>query len=135
MLRRASRHGGGQDVLPAGAGFAVAGGTTRPGVLLDQLEQTLAVADEAREQRSVARPPDRVELLAGTRPKALAEEASPNGSRPEPAPVPEPAEPVRRFVVQEHHARRLHWDFRLERDGVMVSWALWLLRRGYKLRA
>jgi bifunctional non-homologous end joining protein LigD len=48
----------------------------------------------------------------------------------DPAKTPEPmggsastdALPV--FVIQEHHARALHWDFRLEHDGVLVSWAL-----------
>ncbi|OCI32015.1 ATP-dependent DNA ligase [Oerskovia enterophila] len=47
-----------------------------------------------------------------------------------PEPVPGTAEPAdgspggNSFVIQEHHARRLHWDFRLEHDGVLVSWAL-----------
>ena len=29
-----------------------------------------------------------------------------------------------RFVIHEHSARRLHWDLRLEHDGVLASWAL-----------
>jgi len=43
---------------------------------------------------------------------------------PEPMPDAAAATDGRRFVVQEHHATRLHWDLRLERDGVAVSWAI-----------
>src|SRR5580658_2684047 len=51
-----------------------------------------------------------------------------------PAKTPEPMGPkagqsgkkgsAPRFVIQEHHARALHWDLRLEHQGVFVSWAL-----------
>jgi bifunctional non-homologous end joining protein LigD len=45
---------------------------------------------------------------------------------PEPVPADRPeARPLgNSFVIQEHHARRLHYDFRLEHDGVLVSWAI-----------
>ena len=46
---------------------------------------------------------------------------------PEPVPEHDP-DPVAaasdQFVIQEHHARSLHWDVRLERDGALASWAV-----------
>ncbi len=44
----------------------------------------------------------------------------------EPRGTPQPSAPgaAPRFVVQRHRARRLHYDFRLEIDGVLVSWAV-----------
>jgi bifunctional non-homologous end joining protein LigD len=66
--------------------------------------------DEYRGKRDASRTPEPV-------PEAAPEDGAGSGAEAD-----RPAVGI--FVVQEHHARRLHWDFRLERDGVLVSWAL-----------
>jgi bifunctional non-homologous end joining protein LigD len=44
---------------------------------------------------------------------------------PEPAPEADAAGPgAPRFVVQEHSARSMHWDLRLEHEGTLASWAV-----------
>jgi bifunctional non-homologous end joining protein LigD len=85
----------------------------RDGDLLAGLDDTVVLPDKLTTYRSMRDP----------------------GRTPEPVPSAPPvvgttAEGRRlggsgdRFVIQEHHARRLHYDFRLERDGVLVSWAV-----------
>ncbi|MDJ0338958.1 non-homologous end-joining DNA ligase [Cryobacterium sp. PH31-O1] len=64
--------------------------------------------------------PDRLTVYRGKRDAA---------KTPEPVPAAPTAASNRQtigrsFVIQEHHARSLHWDFRLEHEGVLVSWAL-----------
>jgi DNA ligase D-like protein (predicted 3'-phosphoesterase) len=75
----------------------------------------------ARKDDDRAAGSDKLAAYRGKRDAAKTPEPVPagdgNGEGPRPGGDP-------RFVVQEHHARRLHWDLRLERDGVLVSWAV-----------
>lgn len=72
----------------------------RDGDLLVDLDEKIDALSEYRRKRDPARTPEPI-------PRTAAQGGEGNS-----------------FVVQEHHARRLHYDFRLERDGVMVSWAV-----------
>jgi bifunctional non-homologous end joining protein LigD len=83
--------------------------------------------DEVLER--VARDGDLLAALDGDMPLGdrLTKYRSMRDASKTPEPVPS-AKPLigqgNTFVIQEHHARRLHYDFRLERDGVLVSWAV-----------
>ena len=59
----------------------------------------------------------------GSRPIARSATSTSPPSRPA-RPLPRRSPDGRRFVVQRHRASRLHYDFRLEDDGVLVSWAV-----------
>jgi bifunctional non-homologous end joining protein LigD len=76
---------------------------------------------------SRSRPPSRDPLAPYRGKRDFGRTPEPSGTAaPEPsgaAGVPAAGE-ARRFVVQRHRASRLHYDFRLEIDGVLVSWAV-----------
>lgn len=85
---------------------------------LDQVIARMKRRKDPMAELSTARPAD----------DRLASYRSMRDAAKTPEPVPDQAGGAEgggnSFVIQEHHARRLHWDFRLERDGVLVSWAL-----------
>jgi len=68
-------------------------------------------------------------MATSTRSKKLAEYQAKRDFTKTPEPsgrerVPKAPKGGHRFVVQRHRARRLHYDLRLEHDGVLLSWAV-----------
>lgn len=109
-------------------------GTTEPRVAVPRTWRELAAKDlrHLTMDEVVARMKRRKDPLAGLDPAPesddrLATYRSKRDAGRTPEPVPSAAagpSDGQTFVIQEHHASHLHWDFRLEHDGVLVSWAL-----------
>jgi bifunctional non-homologous end joining protein LigD len=83
---------------------------------------TLARSGSSPIAQASAAGPDKLAQYRSMRDATKTPEPVPSGSAA-PA-IVDSEHPGRTFVIQEHHARRLHYDFRLERDGVLVSWAV-----------
>src|SRR5436309_2931182 len=66
-----------------------------------------------------ARPVPKAGLVEYRRKRDFRQTPEPSGS-----PSPSRRERDRIFVIQKHAARRLHYDFRLELDGTLKSWAI-----------
>jgi bifunctional non-homologous end joining protein LigD len=85
----------------------------RPGALIATLPVTLPQWDRMPDKPA----PDLDQLLRYRQKRDFSKTPEPESGAPR-------AADDLTFVVQQHRATRMHWDFRLEVDGVLVSWAV-----------
>ncbi|WP_022869906.1 ATP-dependent DNA ligase [Yaniella halotolerans] len=82
------------------------------GDLLEPLAKTAGTSETA----SAATPRDRLEVYRSKRDSERTSEPIPHSHGTSGDELT--------FVIQEHHAQALHWDFRLEYEGILASWAV-----------
>ncbi|CEA07161.1 Putative DNA ligase-like protein/MT0965 [Arthrobacter saudimassiliensis] len=124
VLDRLETLGDPLEGLEQGGGDA---GELSEDALAEAVDRPEAGDDEAGDEADAAAGDDAAGDGGSDRPDRLRKYRSMRDPQKTPEPVPAEPAPAREgnsFVIQEHHARRLHWDFRLEHDGVLVSWAL-----------
>ncbi len=108
--------------IPAGSTWL------KPGLVTEVGYQNLTEDARLRAPRFIRLRSDKTPLnctIAQVRPLTLEDYSAKRNFSKSPEPVGEGAKPKgNSYVVQEHHASHLHWDLRLERDGVLKSWAV-----------
>jgi DNA ligase D-like protein (predicted ligase)/DNA ligase D-like protein (predicted 3'-phosphoesterase) len=108
--------------IPAGSTWL------KPGIVAEVGYQNLTDDDRLRAPRFIRLRTDKTPrdcTLSQVRPLTLEDYNAKRNFSKSPEPVGEGAKPKgNSYVVQEHHASHLHWDLRLERDGVLKSWAV-----------
>ena len=100
----------------------------RPGIVAEVGYQNLTDDNRLRAPRFIRLRTDKTPrdcTLSQVRPLTLEEYNTKRHFSKSPEPFGEGGKPKgNSYVVQEHHASHLHWDLRLERDGVLKSWAV-----------
>jgi len=100
----------------------------RPGIVAEVGYQNLTDDDRLRAPRFIRLRSDKTPLdctITQVKPVTLKEYKAKRNFSKSPEPLGEGVKHKgNSYVVQEHHASHLHWDLRLERDGVLKSWAV-----------
>ena len=112
----ARREPAGNKNTAAGGGKSTAAGVKRP-TAKKKPAAAMKKPAAARKETAAAKPG---KLDRYARKRDFAETPEPAGR----AKRKKPADGLPRFVIHQHSARRLHWDLRLEHDGVLASWAV-----------
>lgn len=94
---------------------------TRGGTILTEYLRKRDFSRTPEPSGSSARPGSRAEDGSGSDEPTERPPSSDVSGATSPAPASQRSS---RFVVQRHRARRLHYDFRLEIDGILASWAV-----------
>ncbi|MCU0952856.1 MAG: ATP-dependent DNA ligase, partial [Burkholderiaceae bacterium] len=124
-----SRPRGSADPAPAAARSATAGSRARAGSTPARTRSNAPtrITGEARSAGSAPAARNLADRADRSAPDLLARYRAKRdfSKTPEPAPrAPAPRDTGLAFTIQRHDARRLHYDFRLEWDGVLKSWAV-----------